>query len=97
MTAPRMPQPGERWRIHVRPVEWDCPNCGAPLHLATKAPDGKVVTIVESQATLFIHNYLDCHTPIPIPEGWLVYPDGELYRTLPYTLFEPVEEPSVAS
>ncbi len=91
---PRMPQPGERWRIHIRPVEYDCPNCHTPLHIGGDANNGKVIQIVDPRRVpngdTYEHRRRGCNATLPLPEGWIWFFDGAWFYTLPYTLFEPI-------
>ncbi|MDP3063881.1 MAG: hypothetical protein Q8O40_11830 [Chloroflexota bacterium] len=90
-----MPQPGELWRVRIRPVEWQCPYCQGWLEDVGCANDGLVVRIVAPVKDTFIHLRRGCNRTIPLPEGWVWYTtrevDGDLvFYTLPYTLFEPL-------
>lgn len=96
---PLLPQPGERWRIRIRPVEYDCPACGTPLHVGANADDGRIVRIIDPKyvpggADSFVHRRDGCNASIPLPEGWIWYTDEGWFYVLPYTLFEPVETTS---
>lgn len=92
----QMPQPGEIWRIQIRPVEWDCPKCHTPFHIGGSANDGRLARIVEPVENSFVHIRRGCNATIPLPEGWIWYSTAEFdgdhqYYTLPYTMFERVE------
>lgn len=94
-----LPQPGERWRVRIRQVEWECPACGTPIDIGGYADDGRIVHIVDPAVVprlgdppSFVHRHDGCNASIPVPEGWVWYSDGQWFYTLPYTLFEPIEK-----
>jgi len=91
----QMPQPGEYWRIRIRPVEYWCPKCGVPLDIGGSANNGLIVRIIPKVEDSFVHIRRGCNATIPLPEGWIWYSTREVdgdrqFYTLPYTLFEPV-------
>ncbi len=97
MTSRKVPQPGELWRIRIRPVEWACPHCNVPLEVGGQANDGKVVRILAPVQDSFVHVRRGCNRTVKLPEGWVWYTTRELdgdptFYTLPYTLFESVRE-----
>ena len=94
----RMPQPGERWRLRVRRIEWQCPKCGGEFEISAQAQsdDGLVVTIVSLKYGPSItvrHDVETCCGEFQLPEGWVAYrnPTG-IEMITPYTMFEPVDE-----
>lgn len=88
----RIPQPGERWRIRIRPVEWKCPGCGELLHVSAAQRDGRVAAIVNYTGSISHHR--ECGAQYPFPAGWVVYRLEGIpsLLCLPYTMFEPIEE-----
>lgn len=90
-----LPQPGEVWRVRIRPVEWECPRCHTLLHVGGNAHDGQFVRIIPPVEDSFVHIRHGCNATVPLPDGWIWYTtrefDGDPQKyTLPYTLFEPV-------
>lgn len=94
-TEQRMPQPGELWRVAIRPVEWHCPHCHAPLEIGGTANNGLIARIIPPVQDWFLHVHPGCDQVVPFPRGWVWYTTRELngnpvLYTLPWTLFEPL-------
>ena len=90
-----MPQPGEWWRVRIRPVEFQCPHCLIWIEVSGRAHDGVLARIVPKPSLPFIHRRRGCNRRFAVPEGWVYFTtteaDGDpTIYTLPYTLFEPV-------
>ena len=61
------PQPGEKWRIRIRPVEWQCPYCHVFLDVGGQANNGLVVRIVEKVQDTFVHIRRGCNATVSLP------------------------------
>ncbi|KKN03425.1 hypothetical protein LCGC14_1107760 [marine sediment metagenome] len=79
---------GQRVRIHNRPVEWFCPECGHTLFEENRLPEylGILIALnISSQCGYCSYTHSS--------EGWheVMLDDGRKWA-VPYTLIEAIEE-----